>query len=80
MARDPRIDPRPGDVIRQPNARFRIEVTLRDEANDRVHWLERYAYKAQDNHWTLRGWQSIAVNAEILEVADDRAMAGQGGG
>lgn len=63
--RDPRIDPRAGDVIRQLPSRLNITVTERGD--DFVAWTSRTG----TNSWTIRGWQEmVAKNAQVVKRAE----------
>ena len=69
MKRDPRVNPKAGDEVKQSNHGCHLRVKNVD--GDRVEWQRKtrsgWAY---DNAWTLKGWQTrVADNAELIHVA-----------
>lgn len=68
--RDPRIDPQPGDIIRQPYGGPTLAVTAR--TGDQVSWVRRTKTMGDrdPNTWSVRGWATrIAIKATIVKVA-----------
>lgn len=65
-ARDPRIDPQPGDLIQQSSG-LKVRVTGRD--GDTVSFATKGNRGLRDrNSWTLLGWKRmVAANAKVLE-------------
>ena len=67
--RDPRLDPQPGDVIKQQGG-IVLVVTARD--GNAVAWSRRtyHSLLVDPNSWTVSGWSSfVAKGAKILEQA-----------
>lgn len=69
--RDPRIDPRKGDLIQQRPSKIKIRVTFTDGEKIGFAQVKR-GYLVKPNEWTLRGWQEmVAKGSVILERGDD---------
>lgn len=68
--RDPRIDPRPGDVLVLHHVGMRIEVTSND--GSRVTWVvHRRNGRDYENGWGLENWRKIiAPKARIIRLAE----------
>lgn len=71
--RDPRVDPRPGDVISREIPTAKQGVIIRDV--HRAHGL--FVHFSQDNGFTSRprwtniyDWKRWAKKAEVLEVSE----------
>lgn len=69
MYRDPRINPRKGDKLRQPSGLI-IEVTGID--GDAVKWnrLNKSGNPVESNGWNLRGWQNVVAKDAIIIYAE----------
>jgi hypothetical protein len=62
--RDPRVDPQPGDVIRQQPSK--LDITVTERSGDHVAWKSR----RDANSWTLSGWVNmVAKGAQIVKRA-----------
>ena len=66
MTRDPRIDPRPGDII-DPGRSFYVSVT---HVGDYVHFVSLLLEELTSD-LTLDEWREYARNARVVYVAKE---------
>jgi hypothetical protein len=69
MGRDPRVDPKFGDEIKQANTGYILQVT--GSTDGRVCWKQKTRYGwGHDNCWSLKGWRDVvAKNSVVLKSA-----------
>ena len=61
--RDPRKDPRPGDVVRLGKVAITVESNFH-------HWTIGYREKGVSHFCTIDMWKQSTSNAEVLHAAD----------
>jgi hypothetical protein len=66
--RDPRVDPRPGDVVRQRTP-FTLTKTVRAVADEIVRWTDLHGAEHTETVWAWR-WDCRACLSEIVKVAE----------
>lgn len=65
MTRDPRINPKQGDEIRQRNTNIWLRVT--EVKEDQITWDRKTRHEwVFDNRWSLKGWRNIVAKDAIL--------------
>ena len=71
--RDPRNNPKVGDVIEQTKTGIRIYVTGIDNDNH-ISWTEKSIKTGKSigsNRWTLKGWIAIVANdSNVINIAE----------
>lgn len=64
--RDPRLDPRAGDVLRKGRVERRVDETY--AGGFRVRWSKPPGWRL---YCTLETWRRWAAGAEVLRVAEE---------
>jgi len=71
MTRDPRIDPRPGDVLRRPRQQRMVLVRYFGGVNYALVPGTKPNYGLPHFKWSdLASWRKWAKTAEVVHVAD----------
>lgn len=70
--RDPRTDPRPGDVLRLGAGTWTVAMTSGNPTHSVWMWVESEGNpEAREDNRSIAGYRKLAANAEVVNVSTD---------
>lgn len=70
VKRDPRVDPKPGDVLRGEKSDRYVGKLYSDGLIGFTYWQRASSGSGNDCYCSLKAWLKWANNAEVIHCAD----------
>lgn len=71
--RDPRLDPRPGDIVAKRLQMKCLRISVTEDGIDGMQWSIKWPHQPEfigSTNGTLKVWQRFAKDAEVIHAVD----------